>query len=137
MYQKVQYISAIIAVVITPTVSMLSYYAWTGDPSLRPLAASIERMRGYLVGRDDILIEVNWGAEARSTAPRKQVAKMLRSAFLSKGIDAYVVIHDRPDRRDIQVSYRVGASTFGPMQLRDTPRAVQSVVDAYRMGKGS
>ncbi len=66
MYGKLQYIFAIIAVVVTPTVSMLTYYAATGDPSLRPLAASVERLRGYFVGADDILIEVAWGENAKA-----------------------------------------------------------------------
>lgn len=137
MYGKLQYIFAIIAVVVTPTVSMLTYYWATGDPSLRPLAASVERLRGYFVGADDILIEVAWGEQANPSMSQHQVKKMLRTAFLSKGVDAYVVIRNRPSSKHIRVSYRVGASEFGPMRLSDTPRAVQSVVEAYRMGQKS
>ncbi|MDA5095063.1 hypothetical protein O2N63_13315 [Aliiroseovarius sp. KMU-50] len=137
MYQMFQYVFAIVAVVVIPTVSMLSYYAWTGDPSLRPLAASVDRLRGYFVGSDDILIEVYWGEHVRSVVSQSDVKHKLRSAFLSKGINAHVVIRPHSGSSGIQVSYRVGMSEFGPMHLTETPRAVQSVVEAYRMAQKS
>ncbi|NRP13172.1 hypothetical protein XMM379_000673 [Aliiroseovarius sp. xm-m-379] len=137
MYTKLQYLFAVIAVVVTPTVSMLTYYAATGDPSLRPLAASFDRMRTYFVRSGDIVVEVSWGEFARSGLSQDQVKSMLRSAFLSKGIDAHVIIRARPRSEHIRVTYRVGASEFGPMNLSETPRAVRSVTAAYRMGKNS
>lgn len=137
MYSKLQYLSAIIAVIITPTVSMLTYYAVTGDPTLRPLAASVDQLRGYFAGRDDILVEVKWGEAASSTQSQDQVKTILRSAFLSKGLDAHVVFQNVKGSRSIYVTYKVGVSEFGPMRLADTPRAVKSVVAAYRMGKRS
>ncbi len=137
MYSRLQYLFAVIAVVITPTVSMLTYYAFTGDPSLRPLAASLDQIRGFFAGRNDILIEVQWGEFARAGSSKNDVKKALQSAFRSKGLDAYVVIHDVKGGQNIRVTYRVGASEFGPMRLADTPHAVQSVADAYRMGERS
>lgn len=137
MYQKLQYLFAVVAVIITPTVSMLTYYAATGDPTLRPLAASVKQLRGYFAGGVDIMIEVQWGNNASSPQSQEQVAKILRSAFLSKGLDAHVVFRNVKGSRSIHVTYKVGISEFGPMQLAETPHAVQSVVEAYRMGQNS
>ncbi|WP_424943729.1 hypothetical protein [Aliiroseovarius crassostreae] len=137
MYDKLQYLFAIIAVVVTPTVSMLTYYAATGDPTLRPLAASVKQLRGYFAGGDDILVEVHWGSDASGPQTQDDVEKILRSAFLSKGIDAHVVFRNVNGSRFIHVTYKVGVSEFGPMRLTETPRVVQSVVAAYRMGKRS
>ncbi|MBT2132347.1 hypothetical protein [Aliiroseovarius lamellibrachiae] len=137
MTQNLNYILAIIAVVVTPTASMLGYFAATGDPSLRPLSATVDTLRGFFGGANDILIEVDWGDRAKANMSESEMKSTLRSAFLSKGIDAHVVITPREGSNRIIVSYKVGASQFGPMRLAETPRAVQSVVAAYRMGKQS
>ena len=123
---------AIIAAVATPATVALSAYQITGDPTLRPLGVTIEKMVEVAAPPDDLTVKAELHLADTETETALRFARQIDRAFLALGHDPWVVVLRDPRAGESHVIYRVGRNTFGPYALQEAAQGVRPAITAIR-----
>lgn len=124
---------AIILLVVTPTAISLLWYWLTGNPLIRPLGITQEKIQAYEGGGKalEIIAVVEWDQARAGTLSQDELGTVLSQAFRSKGLKVRLMY--RPSDTGIRVTYKVGPSVIGPFSQGRAAEGVGAAVDAYRM----
>lgn len=124
------------AVVALPSALALGYYKITGDPSLRPLAQSIESVvfGGTLGETRDLKVELRLHTPSQERGFR--MARQIQRSFTAKGIDAQVFVISAAAGEPANVAFVVRRNRIGPFPLSRASDGIQAAVSAYHMTVG-
>lgn len=131
-------IPALIFVAVLPGASALLFYNVTGDPTMQPLAITFSKLAERNSNGDaaGIVVEVEWGANARSSNTRHQVQQTLEKAMSVYGIDYLVRIEDTTDDK-ISIFFVTASGRMGPYRLSNVASGISPAIAAYRLSDRS
>ena len=123
----------IIILLVAPSAISLLWYRVTGDPLLRPLGITREKLRAYYGTGDwiEIVAEVEWDTARSGNVTRADMERALSNAFRAKGVDVHVVFKE--GHSGTRVVYRIGPSVIGPYPQTRAAEGISAAVEAYRM----
>lgn len=125
------------ALVAAPSLVTAGIYTWTGDPFLRWLGLTEERLAAAdrVIETDDpyVRIRVYWRGPAGGYADATSLADALRGAFEVKGIEVYVAVLRLDDAGMTTIDMRAGRSAFGPFPVTQAARYVTPAAQAARL----
>ena len=126
-------IIAIVLLVVTPTVVSLIWYKVTGNPWIRPLGITQEKIRAYegFSSVLEIVAVVDWDPARSGQVAREDLRRALTQAFKVKGVPVRVVFN--PGSSGTRITYRVGPSNIGPYPRARAAEGIGAAVEAYRM----
>lgn len=126
-------IIAIVLLVVAPTVVSLVWYKVTGNPLIRPLGITQEKIRAYegLGSVLEIVAVVEWDPARSGQVRREDLRRALMRAFKVKGVPVRVVFD--PGSSGTWITYRIGSSTIGPYAQARAAEGIGAAAEAYRM----
>lgn len=124
---------ATIALVTAPAALVTGYYLLSGDPRVRPLAASREaealgerhRLGVGLVAR------VHWGQDSQAAFSRDELRQMIDGAFYAHGEEVRIEFAESSGHT-VVVTYHIGHSHIGPFPVSKAASGVRAAVEVYR-----
>ena len=130
---NILYILGLLALIVTPTLASLGWFAVTKNPNFRPLGVTQENLRAFDKGGAGgvrIVAQVDW-TDNRPGLTRAELEQSLRRAFAAKGVDVFVFFSEGVGK--VRVTYHVGHSSIGPYPVQRAAHGVNAAVDAYHM----
>jgi hypothetical protein len=125
------------ALLAAPSLVTASLYTWTGDPFLRWLGLTEERLAAAdrVIETDDpyVRIRVYWRGPGHRYPDASTLASALRGAFEVKGIAAHVAVLQLAGEGGTTVDMRAGRSTFGPFPVTQAARYITPAAEAARL----
>ncbi|WP_417250180.1 hypothetical protein [Celeribacter sp.] len=128
-------LTTIAALVITPAIVSLTAYYVTRNPSLRPLAITLEKLiaAGQIKDRNLIIAEITFGTEAQTNMSLADHEAALAKAFDTFQTKVQVRFRSRPRSNQITIVYKVGNSIIGPYPITRAAEGIRAAVEAERM----
>jgi hypothetical protein len=137
------------ALLAAPSLVTAGIYTWTGDPFLRWLGLTEERLAAAdrVIETDDpyVRIRVYWRGPAHGYPDAAELSEALRGAFEVKGIEVHVAVlrlegevEGKDEGRNgggggTTIDMRAGRSTFGPFPVTQAARYVTPAAEAARL----
>ncbi|MCA0041978.1 hypothetical protein [Celeribacter litoreus] len=121
--------------IVTPAVMSLIAYLITGNPSLRPLGITFERLieAGQINDKSAIIALVEIGTEAESASPQSEYKAALEITFSRLETDVQVQFRTIKGSRAVNITYIVGESRIGPFPANRAAEGVIAATEAARM----
>ena len=131
----------IIALLIaSPSLTAYLYALLSGGPDPRPLAAPGE---SFLFGQregaeapatpDTVFVDLDWGTKTPVSAERKAVRETLQKAFFARDIETRFVLNEINGSAGVRVTFRIGATTIGPLPYHRIAEGVNAAVASAQM----
>ena len=125
------------ALVAAPSLVTAGIYSWTGDPFLRWLGLTEQRLAAAdrVIETDDpyVRIRVYWRGPSRGYPDAAALTDALRGAFEVKGIEVHVAVLRLGEDGVTTVDMRAGTSSFGPVPVAQAARYVSPAAEAARL----
>ncbi|PZX06045.1 hypothetical protein [Celeribacter halophilus] len=121
--------------IVTPAVLMLVAYLITGNPSLRPLAITLERLieAGQIEDKSLIVALVEIGGKARTASTEATYQTALETAFSRLNAEVQVKFRHSPESSEVRITYLVGESRIGPFPEARAAEGVLAATEAAHM----
>jgi hypothetical protein len=129
---------AVTTLLAAPSLVTVGLYKVTGDPSLRPMSITEEKVAAtdFATGGDVVRIRIYWRGAAEGFGTASDLADALRRAFDSKGVDSMIAVMQMNDRGVTMLDMRAGAMHYGPFPVADAARHVSPAAAAVSYGRG-
>ncbi|WP_456390063.1 hypothetical protein [Profundibacter sp.] len=126
---------AIILVVAMPAVSSVVAYQITKDPTLRPLARTLndEAIYNGTAVSTEIFAIIHWSTGREKSFTRRELSNAIHRAFESHGTVVQVVFKDVDTTDAVTITYKIGRNKLGPMRITRAADSINSAIAAYRM----
>ena len=115
-----------------PTGIALTYYKITGDPSVRPLAQTVDNVVHGTLAYGVLPVGVQLRLHDPETPQALAMAQQLRKTFSAKGIEVQVFLLEIETDRKAEVLFIVDENRIGPFPLSRAADGVGAAVTAYR-----
>jgi len=127
-------ISLTILALAAPAALSMGYFLFSGDPRVRPLALTRE---GEAVGQGDaygieILATLHWGRDGTFAFTPENIRQRIQDAFYSHGEEVRIVTQEVSGQY-VQISYKIGQTQIGPMDIDAAAMGIRAAIDAYRI----
>lgn len=128
-------IIAIILVVAMPATTSVVAYLITKDPTLRPLARTLndEEIYNGTSTSKEIIAVVHWGTGLKKNFTQRDLSNTLHQAFASHGVVVRVVFKTTDTNNPVTISYKIGRNTLGPTRISKAADSINGAIAAYRM----
>ena len=121
----------IAVIVAMPSVIALGYHRLTGDPTLRPLAQSIETSGAASLAFGVVPVGGRISLHGADTPRARRMADEMRKTLHAKGVEARItLLHAAPDA-PAGVLFVVDRNRIGPYPLSRAAEGVRAAVAAY------
>ncbi len=126
---------AIILVIALPATTMVVAYMLTKNPTLRPLARTLNDeaiYRGEAVAVE-IVAHVRWTERRQKSFSQRELANVILRAFRAHGVAVRTVFETADSADPVSITYQVGRNKFGPLRINKAGDAVNNAIAVYRM----
>lgn len=123
---------AITTVVVLPTVTALTWYAVTKDPTIRPLGITKRALMAQTTDASGMLIILIQYDPAEDMQASKMLGDKILLSLKAKGVAGTIKRHPISGH-DMSVIFLFGASTIGPYPATKAASGIKAAVGAYRM----
>ena len=126
---------AIILVIALPATTMVVAYMLTKNPTLRPLARTLNDeaiYRGEAVATE-IVAHIRWTTGRQKSFSQRELSNVVQRAFRAHGVTARVVFETVNSADPVTITYQVGRNTIGPSRINRAGDTVNNAVAVYRM----
>ncbi len=132
------FLPALIAAVTLPEAVALSFYYYTGDPTLLPIAITKTSLSEAKVAQNAraITVLIEWGADATTPNSRDQVGTALNQAMRIYDVEYRVRFRDVPGQA-VQIHFLVDSNRIGPYALHNVAVGIPLALTAFRIGKAA
>jgi len=128
-------IIAIVLVVAMPAVSSVVAYQITKNPTLRPLARTLndEAIYNGTAISNEIFAVIHWSTGRKKNFTRRDLSNAIHQAFASHGVVVRVIFKDVADSSAVTITYKIGRNTLGPTRITRAADSINGAIAAYRM----
>lgn len=128
------YLSIAAALIVTPASFMLTLFWLTGDPTLRPLGITEEKLAdaGRIASGGPIVTTVLMGKGASLPMTRAQFETSINRAFDLYGLESKFK-YAAHSGSGIRITYTVGKSRIGVYSLRRAAEGIRPTAEASQM----
>lgn len=126
-------VSLTILAIAAPAALSMGYYLLSGDPRIRPLALTREGEARHGVDGLEILVTLHLGRGGNTYGVNiPDMRNRIRNAFYAHGEEVRIITEDS-DSQTVQISYTIGRTRIGPMEIGAAAEGVKPAIDAYRV----
>jgi len=128
---------AVTALLAAPSLVTVGLYKITGDPTLRPMSVTEERVAAtdYETGGPVVRVRIYWRGAAEGFGTADDLASALRRAFDSKGVETRIAVLEMHDRGVTMLDMRAGSMRYGPFPVTEAARHVTPAAAAVSYGR--
>ncbi len=126
---------AIILVVALPATTSVVAYMITKNPTLRPLARTVNDeaiYRGQATAVE-IVARIRWTTGRQKSFNQRELANVVQRAFRAHGVASRVVFETVNSADPVTITYQVGRNEIGPSRINRAGDAVNNAIAVYRM----
>jgi len=126
---------AIILVVALPATTSVVAYMITKNPTLRPLARTVNDEAIYRgqAAAVEIVARIRWTTGRQKSFNQRELSNVVQRAFRAHGVTARVVFETVSSADPVTITYQVGRNTIGPSRINRAGDAVNNAIAVYRM----
>ncbi|SLN10339.1 hypothetical protein AQS8620_00034 [Aquimixticola soesokkakensis] len=123
------------AAIVLPAFLALAAYAYTRNPSLRPLAITRDSLAaaGQLETTSPVLVAISVGTQAELPVTSEELRNKITGAFRTYLIEPDVMFRRVEGSAAITATYIVGNNQIGPYAYEDIARGIAPATDAVRV----
>lgn len=117
-----------------PTIGALTYYSFTGDPTVRPLGISKQALDRFIPSSGaelEIRVILNWGEQNRLRQNQDEVI-----ALIGRNLDSYDVDYSFQflpvPGPEVSLYYQVRGSRIGPYAIARAAEGIPAAISALR-----
>jgi hypothetical protein len=123
----------LVVAVAMPAAAALSFYKFTGDPSLRPLGVTKNSLDAGAAPQAmlEILVRVDWGRDLAGSLQQDDVRQLLGKALSIYDIDFRIQFR-KVSGRDVGVTYLIGRNAIGPYRLHNASQGIPAALSAFQ-----
>lgn len=128
-------IIGIVLVVAMPAISSVVAYQITKDPTLRPLARTLndEEIYNGTTMSKEIIAVVHWGTGLKKSFTQRDLSNTIHQAFAAHGVIVRVIFNETDTTNPVTISYKIGRNTLGPTRISKAADSIGGAIAAYRM----
>ena len=125
---------ALALLVALPAGGALLLYYFTGDPLLRPLGITQEKLADVEAtpGKASIMVKVHWGIDQVNGPSKSDIRWRVSQAFRTNTDEYYFRFADTPGDQ-IGISFVIGANRYGPYPADRFINGMIVALEAQRM----
>lgn len=128
-------IVAIVLVVAMPTISSVVAYQITKDPTLRPLARTLndEAIYNGTAVSNEIFATIHWSTGREKNFTKRELSNAIHQAFASHGTVVRVIFKEVDTTNAVTITYKIGRNKLGPTRITRAADSINGAIAAYRM----
>lgn len=128
-------IIAIVLVVAMPAISSVVAYQITKDPTLRPLARTLndEAIYNGTAVSNEIFAIIHWSTGREKSFTKRELSNAIHQAFASHGAVVRVIFKEVATTNAVTITYKVGRNELGPTRITRAADSIKGAIAAYRM----
>lgn len=128
-------IIALILVVAMPAVSSVVAYQITKDPTLRPLARTLndEAIYNGTAVSTEIFAIIHWSTGREKNFTKRELSNAIHRAFEAHNTVVQVVFKEVDTTDAVTITYKIGRNKLGPTRITRAADSINSAIAAYRM----
>jgi len=125
----------ILLILTLPAATSVVMYLITKNPTLRPLARTLndeEIYNGTAVSKEIIAV-VHWSTGRAKNFSKRDLSNTILQAFEAHGVVARMVFKDIDTTDAVTITYKIGRNTLGPSRISRAADSINGAIAAYRM----
>jgi len=130
-------IVALITVVALPATTSVIAYQITKDPTLRPLARTLndEAIYNGSAISNEIIAIVHWSTGREKNFSQQDLSNAVHRAFGAHGVQVRMLFKQVDTTDTVTITYKVGRNSLGPNRVTKAADSIKGAIAVYRMYK--
>ena len=130
-------IAGLVIIVALPATTSVIAYQITKDPTLRPLARTLndEAIYNGSAISNEISAIVHWTTGRAKNFTQQDLSIAVQRAFGAHGVNVRMVFRQVDTADPVTITYKVGRNTFGPTRITKAADSIKGAIAVFRMYK--